>query len=600
MTTTLAFLFGSKTRLALLESLFAYPDRVWTLTQLAVECDADAAAVHRALGNLAKSGLVVVHGEAARRSFQLDAQNPYHDSLHALLHVRPSRRPLFALEELSVDYPMLTTTYLNVEKINEVLAENAIRSRMSRTLNAYRSGGGVLCFDARDLRAISKDVFDKLLADPAWGLGDTEKIIRLSDNLSDVADQIREKDHADLSDPELADCFDRYFSAYQGCHTRGWIQNAVDMPDMLLSNHLLSLLRKKGKNAKGNAADAFSKLTTPRRKSGMQLEYDHLLSLLILAQTEPATLTALSKLEPRHAREKIRGTKFGRALDAHVKRFGWLGYGYAGPNWDADYFVSRMSSLLRQGVDAACALQQEKDRHSGLLWEQDRLNGFFGLDEKERKLFEAAQGFVFAKGYRKDAMFKYLSCIEPFYAEICRRRFVSLSDIRFCYPHEMRSLILGKLDVSLLTRRRKFALCESTGTYGTDLHLDGEPAKAYFERQVFEEVPVGDVRVLAGVCACPGVARGKVKIVNQASDLGEMEKGGILVSIATMPDLLPAMKVAGASVTDMGGLTCHAAIVSRELNVPCVVGTKNATKAFQDGMLVEVDATHGLVKVVGR
>ncbi len=77
---------------------------------------------------------------------------------------------------------------------------------------------------------------------------------------------------------------------------------------------------------------------------------------------------------------------------------------------------------------------------------------------------------------------------------------------------------------------------------------------------------------------------------------GLQKIGDILLSQATSPDLLPAMKKAAAIVTEQGGITSHAAIVSRELGIPCVIGTKIATKVLKDGDLVEVDANRGIVK----
>ena len=77
-----------------------------------------------------------------------------------------------------------------------------------------------------------------------------------------------------------------------------------------------------------------------------------------------------------------------------------------------------------------------------------------------------------------------------------------------------------------------------------------------------------------------------------------MRQGDVLVSTATNIDLVPAMKKAAAIVTDVGGVTCHAAVVSRELKVPCVIGTKVATKWLRDGDLVEVDAAEGVVKKI--
>ncbi|MBU1164087.1 hypothetical protein KKA15_00820 [Patescibacteria group bacterium] len=77
-----------------------------------------------------------------------------------------------------------------------------------------------------------------------------------------------------------------------------------------------------------------------------------------------------------------------------------------------------------------------------------------------------------------------------------------------------------------------------------------------------------------------------------------MNQGDILLSETTYPALVPAMKKAGAIITNVGGLTCHAAIVSRELKIPCVVGTKIATKVFKDGDKVEVLATRGIIRKI--
>ena len=74
-----------------------------------------------------------------------------------------------------------------------------------------------------------------------------------------------------------------------------------------------------------------------------------------------------------------------------------------------------------------------------------------------------------------------------------------------------------------------------------------------------------------------------------------MEKDDILVTSMTRPEFVPIMKMAAGIVTDEGGLTCHAAIVSRELGIPCIVGTQIATRSLKDGDRVEVNANHGLI-----
>ena len=98
-----------------------------------------------------------------------------------------------------------------------------------------------------------------------------------------------------------------------------------------------------------------------------------------------------------------------------------------------------------------------------------------------------------------------------------------------------------------------------------------------------------------GLGASPGVAAGKVKFYDESMSLDEVKDGDILVTTMTMPDMVPAMSRAGAIVTNEGGMTCHAAIVSRELGTPCVVGTGDATDVLEDGMMITVDGTTGTV-----
>ncbi len=109
-----------------------------------------------------------------------------------------------------------------------------------------------------------------------------------------------------------------------------------------------------------------------------------------------------------------------------------------------------------------------------------------------------------------------------------------------------------------------------------------------------EAAPEGEI-IVKGETASSGMATGPVKIVLSMQDLDKVQKGDILVTTMTTPDMVPAMQRAAAIITDEGGLTSHAAIVSREMGTPCIVGTENATKVLKDGEIVTVDATHGVV-----
>ncbi|MBS3168672.1 hypothetical protein J4216_06095 [Candidatus Woesearchaeota archaeon] len=106
--------------------------------------------------------------------------------------------------------------------------------------------------------------------------------------------------------------------------------------------------------------------------------------------------------------------------------------------------------------------------------------------------------------------------------------------------------------------------------------------------------------IINGSCAFPGKIKGKVKIVFELDQLKKVNKGDILVTPMTTPDYLLAMKKASAFVTDEGGITCHAAIVAREIGKPCIIGTKIATKILKDNDKVEVDADKGTIKILKK
>lgn len=127
--------------------------------------------------------------------------------------------------------------------------------------------------------------------------------------------------------------------------------------------------------------------------------------------------------------------------------------------------------------------------------------------------------------------------------------------------------------------------------------IEGEEAHSYIrsiESGLFEETE------LKGVPACKGNAVGRVRVCTSLKSLGFFREGEILVASMTRIEFVPAMKKAAAIITDEGGITCHAAVISRELNKPCIIGTKVSTRVFKDGDIVEVDATKGIVRKISN
>ncbi len=115
-------------------------------------------------------------------------------------------------------------------------------------------------------------------------------------------------------------------------------------------------------------------------------------------------------------------------------------------------------------------------------------------------------------------------------------------------------------------------------------------------KETYEEYKIKTKKqpILTGIAVGDKIGQGKVRIISNLSKIGEFQKGEVLVTKMTDPDWLPVMRIASAIITDEGSKVCHAAIVSRELGIPCIVGTLNATKVLKNGQDITVDCTQGL------
>ncbi|WP_455392012.1 phosphoenolpyruvate synthase, partial [[Eubacterium] cellulosolvens] len=143
-------------------------------------------------------------------------------------------------------------------------------------------------------------------------------------------------------------------------------------------------------------------------------------------------------------------------------------------------------------------------------------------------------------------------------------------------------------------------------TMGTQMDSESETEAEVEAVAAVEETPtavevspesggeLGEI-LLKGLAASPGIGVGKAVLVMDIEELDKVKKGDILVTKMTTPDMVPAMQRAAGIVTDEGGTTCHAAIVSRELGIPCIVGTEEATQVLTDEMELTVDANVGVV-----
>jgi phosphohistidine swiveling domain-containing protein len=598
----LSNLLGSETRAKILKILILNDKNSYRLSDLSKQTDMDISGVHREITNLIELNIINTKEKTKNPEYKINSNHVFFKGLLEIFKKADSlSKKYFLFEDMPVGYPAIGCDYLNINRINNYLKNQSLKSKLSKSLSIYKYPNLKFFFCHNECVDLSKEILEKLIKNPKFGIKNIKEVIELSNKLFNLSEEIEEQNYTEFSNQKILKLLKKYHSIYEEVHISGWIGNSSDMPDMLFTKHLLFILqeriRKKGSLL--NPQDAFSKLTTPREDSFMQKEHNNMLKILIEIYANSHLKKIFKKLEPRHILKEIKGKKIGYEIEKHAQDYGWIGYGFIGPCWDEIYFIGIMSSLVKQDKDPLKMLEEIKQNKEDLIKEQEKIINSLELNEHDRELFEVARGVIFTKGYRKDSMFKLFSRIELFYREISRRLHLSLTDIRFCFPHEFDKLMSSNSEfIKKLKERQKFSVCESTGSYKDDLYLNGEDAKKYIEKLPFEKEESTNVSVLNGICACPGRVRGKVKIINIPKEMDKMNKGDVLISIATSPDLVPAMKKAAAIATDMGGITSHAAIVSRELNVPCVVGTKIATKVLKDNVLVEVDATHGVVRIL--
>ena len=177
--------------------------------------------------------------------------------------------------------------------------------------------------------------------------------------------------------------------------------------------------------------------------------------------------------------------------------------------------------------------------------------------------------------------------------ELERRSGISLDLLKYSIYPEFKEILRGRINKKIFEERKRGCACIQTpGGYKI---ITGEQVQSLLDYFIGIQKGAGELR---GIVASRGKVKGRVKIILKVHDMVNMEDGDILVTSMTRPEMVPAMRRASAIVTDEGGLTCHAAIISREMRMPCIIGTKIATKVLKDGDFVEVDAEHGIVRKI--
>lgn len=338
-----------------------------------------------------------------------------------------------------------------------------------------------------------------------------------------------------LSDREIIKLFDKFYRAYVEQYSIPLLANSFDF------------YFQKWLKARVKDTEDYLWLTSSSKESFIRKEIRELLAI-----------------------KKDRN--FLLSIEKHAQKYFWLENNYAKTKvLGKEHFIKKYN-------------QESYNKFERVNKKQ--LLGKYGIAEE---LINVAEECIYWRDERKKYNLIGNHFLLLFLKEFSGRRKISFNDMKFILPPELENHDLTKID----KRKNGFLIIM---TAKSEEIFIGEKAFEMNKKMYPSDSTGKDF--LQGITACLGKTKGRVKVIMDESDFSKFKEKEILVTSMTRPEFVPLMKKAAGIVTDEGGITCHAAVVSRELKKPCLIATKTATKIFRDGDLVELDTEKGIIRRV--
>ena len=320
-----------------------------------------------------------------------------------------------------------------------------------------------------------------------------------------------------------------------------------------------------------------------------QYDFDKILQDLIRAkgfekQAEILTSSAYLPIKPTALSQLMSELKPSANLKKLIKKYQFL------RSWSAVWY----SPIDEQWIEN---LRVDSIANKVKYFSNKKLINVLKPTGESLKIFKIAPYAVYFKDFRDDvrrAQVFYYSSLFEYVAKYFK---VSLLDLGYLTMSEIKQcLVNNKFDYKKVELRKTNQFVVTIGKNG-EIIVKQSGLKKYFK--IEEKIQKANQQpIVKGVSASKGRVIGQVKIIHSHHDIKRVKAGDIIVANTTHPDYLPAMKLASGFITNEGGLISHAAIIARELNKPCVVGTKNATFILIEGQTVELNANTGEIKVI--
>ena len=311
----------------------------------------------------------------------------------------------------------------------------------------------------------------------------------------------------------------------------------------------------------------------------------------------------------RIAKKYKNNERIDELIDEHIKKYSWIKGPLEMENmvYDKDDYIQRILNLVEDNIDEKIdnIINVRKNI------EQDYINILeqYNFNIRIVKLIKAIRDFIFLRTYTTEfSDHLFFVGRTTILKEISNRINIQLSDLIMLEDKEIVDILNnnGKISDTIIDtlnqRKIGFAIIWLNGNvqtlFGNESILVQEEISKKFKTSSSNEINTNTM--ILGNIANKGKVQGIAKVLNNYNDIYKVNRGDILIASMTTPDLISAMEKASGFITDEGGITCHAAILSREFDVPCIVGTVDATKKIHDGDLLELDAYNGRINILKK
>ncbi len=404
-------------------------------------------------------------------------------------------------------------------------------------------------------------------------------------------------DLSKLSDKEFYSEFKEFYKSYLKVGSIAYIADSfmstgeTDWLEELFKKELKRLKVKDG------LVDTVRVLTCPIHLSFTLEEEFELIKLAVLVDRRfsgklPA-LKSLAKLEPI----------LYRFICRHQEKFYWIRNNYYHVE-----FINR-NDIYRRIISLVCTARKRHESMAQLAKKKaaelkefrqrrEQVLRRIPLSRYHRNVLEIARLFTKWKDVRKSGVYIGMYHFDKFLSEVARRTDLNRKEVNFLVFDEIKDVLFKKrISMSELKARMQqtFFAVTPKGYY----IIGGRQAGPYF-KYFMKGTLTANIKEFKGVPASSGAVRGRVHLIRKTDEMRFFKQGEILVTNQTTPEFVPIMKRAAAIITEQGGITSHAAVISRELHKPCIIGTKIATSVLKDGDLVEVDASAGVVRILKK